>query len=126
MNMPITPRELVEQYAEDSIRDGALFAAEGARIVCHVEFESVPTIYDVVAELYTAAHAMQTASQNMIRDLTQLAGEASLYDTRPDGDPNEAIETAKGHLARAASRAGQLGLALQEAQNALGSVGHRE
>lgn len=121
-----TPREIVADYAEQSITQAASFAGEGARIVCHVQLGSVATVYAVTAEFYTAAYAMQTAADNMIRDLTRMAAEAGLYDARPDGDPKEAIETAKGHLARAASRAEQLGRALQDAQNAIAGVGHRE
>lgn len=120
-----SPREIVADYAEESIVQAASFAAEGARIVCHVQLGSVPTIYAVTAEFYTAAYAMQTAADNMIRDLNRMADEAGLYDSRPDVDPKEAIEKAKGALARAASRAEQLGNALQVAQNEIAGVGHR-
>lgn len=120
-----SPREIVADYAEESIVQAASFAAEGARIVCHVQLGSVPTIYAVTAEFYTAAYAMQTAADNMIRDLTRMADEAGLYDSRPEVDPKEAIEKAKGALARAASRAEQLGNALQVAQNEIAGVGHR-
>jgi hypothetical protein len=119
-----TPREIVADYAEESIVQAASFAAEGARIVCHVQLGSVATVYAVTAEFYTAAYAMQTAADNMIRDLTRMAGEAGLYDARPDVDPKEAIERAKGALARAASRAEQLGNAMQVAQNEIAGVGH--
>lgn len=120
-----SPREIVADYAEESIVQAASFAAEGARIVCHVQLASVPTIYAVTAEFYTAAYAMQTAADNMIRDLTRMAGEADLYDARPEVDPKEAIAKAKSALARAASRAEQLGNALQIAQNEIAGVGHR-
>ena len=120
-----SPREIVADYAEESIVQAASFAAEGARIVCHVQLGSVPTIYAVTAEFYTAAYAMQTAADNMIRDLNRMADEAGLYDSRPEVDPKEAIEKAKGALARAASRAEQLGNALQVAQNEIAGVGHR-
>jgi hypothetical protein len=121
-----SPREIVADHAEESIVRAASFAAEAARIVCHVRLGSVPTIYAVTAEFYTAAYAMQTAAENMIGDLTRMAADADLYDARPDGDPQTALEEAKGALARAASRAGQLGRALQDAQNAIAGVGHRE
>jgi len=120
-----SPREIVADHAEESIVQAASFAAEGARIVCHFQLGSVPTIYAVTAEFYTAAYAMQTAADNMIRDLTRMADEAGLYDSRPEVDPKEAIEKAKGALARAASRAEQLGNALQVAQNEIAGVGHR-
>jgi hypothetical protein len=121
-----TPREIVEDRAEESIVQAASFAAEAARIVCHVRLGSVPTIYAVTAEFYTAAFAMQTAAQNMIADLTRMAAEGDLYDAHPGGDPVALIELAKGHLARAAARAEQLGRALQDTQNDLASVGHRD
>lgn len=121
-----SPREIVADYAEESIVQAASFAAEAARIVCHVRLGSVPTVYAITAEFYTAAYAMQTAAENMIGDLTRMAASADLHDGRPDGDPKAAIEEAKGALARAASRAGQLGRALQDAQNAIASVGHRD
>lgn len=126
MTTLITPRELVEQYAALSLSEGASFAAEGARIVCHHRIDRVGTVYAITAEFYTAAFAMQTAADNMIRDLTRIAAEADLYDDRHDGDPAAALEIAKGHLARAAARAEQLGRALQETQNAIAGVGHRE
>ena len=119
-------REIVADRAEESIVQAASFAAEGARIVCHFQLSSVPTIYAVTAEFYTAAYAMQTAADNMIRDLTRMADEGGLYDSRPEVDPKEAIEKAKGALARAASRAEQLGNALQVAQNEIAGVGHRD
>ena len=119
-------REIVADRAEESIVQAASFAAEGARIVCHFQLGSVPTIYAVTAEFYTAAYAMQTAADNMIRDLTRMADEGGLYDSRPEVDPKEAIEKAKGALARAASRAEQLGNALQVAQNEIAGVGHRD
>jgi hypothetical protein len=121
-----TPREIVADYAEESIVQAASFAAEAARIVCHVRLGSVPTIYAVTAEFYTAAFAMQTAAQNMIADLTRMAAEDDLYDAHPGGDPVALIELAKGHLARAAARAEQLGRALQDTQNDLAGVGHRD
>ena len=94
--------------------------------MCHVNIGRVPTIYAVTAEFYTAAYAMETAAHNMIADLTRIAAHDDIYDARPDADPNASIETAKVALARAASRAGQLGRALQDAQNAIAGVGHRE
>lgn len=121
-----TPREIVADYAEQSITEAASFAAEAARIVCHAQLDSVPTIYAVTAEFYTAAYAMQTAADNMIRDLTRLAAEGDLYDARPDHDPLDAIEKAKSALARASARAEQLGNALTVAQNEIAGVGHRE
>jgi hypothetical protein len=121
-----TPREIVADHAEESIVQAASFAAEAARIVCHVRLGSVPTIYAVTAEFYTAAYAMQTAAQNMIADLTRMAADGDLYDAHPGGDPIAAIELAKGHLARAAARAEQLGRALQDTQNAVAGVGHRD
>jgi hypothetical protein len=121
-----SPRDIVEEYAAESIRQAASFAAEGARAVCHMQHGSVQTVYAVTAEFYTAAFAMQTAAQNMIGDLTRLAARGDLYDAHPDGDPVAAIELAKGHLARAAARAEQLGRALQDTQNDLAGVGHRD
>lgn len=121
-----TPREIVADHAEESITRAASFAAEAARIVCHVQLGSVPTIYAVIAEFYTAAYAMETAADNMSRDLTRMAAESDLYDARPDHDPKAAIEEAKSALARAASRAEQLGNALTVAQNAIAGVAHRE
>lgn len=121
-----TPREIVTDRVEESIVQAASFAAEGARIVCHVQLGDVATVYAVTAEFYTAAYAMQTAADNMIRDLTRMAAEPGLYDARPDVDPKEAIEKAKRALARAAARAEQLGNALQVAQNEIAGVGHRE
>ncbi len=126
MTEEITPREIVGDYAARSLTEGASFAAEGARIVCHYRIDRVGTIYGVVAEFYTAAFAMQTAAQNMIGELSRMADAGELYDANPDGDPHASIETAKRHLARAAARAEQLGRALQETQNAIAGVGHRE
>jgi hypothetical protein len=126
MTDQLTPREIVGDYAARSLTEGASFAAEGARIVCHHQITQVGTVYAVVAEFYTAAFAMQTAAQNMISDLSRMAAEDDLYDARMDGDVAASIELAKGHLARAAARAGQLGEALQEAQNAIAGVGHRD
>ena len=126
MSEQLSPREIVEDRATESITEAASFAAEAARIVCHVRLGSVPTIYAVTAEFYTAAFAMQTAAQNMIADLARMAAEDELYDARMDGDPAASIELAKGHLARAAARAEQLGRALQDTQNDLAGVGHRE
>lgn len=122
----ITPRQLVEQYAALNLSEGASFAAEGARIVCHHRIDRVGTVYAITAEFYTAAFAMQTAAQNMIADLSRMVEKGDLYDAHPDGDPAAAVEIAKGHLARAAARAEQLGRALQETQNAIAGVGHRE
>lgn len=121
-----TPREIVADHAEESITQAASFAAEGARIVCHVRLGSVPTIYAVIAEFYTAAYAIETAVDNMSRDLTRLAAGSDLYDARPDVEPSAAIEEAKRALARAASRAEQLGNALAVAQNAIAGIGHRD
>lgn len=121
-----TPRDIVGDYAAQSLSEGASFAAEGARIVCHHRIDRVGTVYAITAEFYTAAFAMQTAAQNMIADLARMAAEEDLYDARMDGDVAASIELAKGHLARAAARAGQLGEALQETQNAIAGVGHRE
>jgi hypothetical protein len=122
----ITPREIVGDYAARSLSEGASFAAEGARIVCHHEITQVSTVYAIVAEFYTAAFAMETAAQNMIGDLSRMAAKGDLYDAHPDGDPIAAIEQTKALLALAAAHAGQLGRALQDTQNAIAGVGHRE
>lgn len=126
MTTLITPRELVGQYAALSLSEGASFAAEGARIVCHHKIDRMGDVYAIVAEFYTAAFAMQTAAQNMIGDLSRMATKGDLYDTHPDGDPIAAIEQAKVLLALADAHAGELGRALQDTQNAIAGVGHRD
>jgi hypothetical protein len=125
MAVLISPREIVEEYADLSITQAASFTAEGARIVCHVQLGSVGTVYQVVAEFYTAAYSMETACANMIGDLSRMAAQDDLYHAL-DGDPVAAIEEAKGALARARARAEQLGNALQVAQNAIAGVGHKD
>ena len=122
----ITPRDIVGDYAARSLTEGASFAAEGARIVCHHQITQVGTVYAIVAEFYTAAFAMQTAAQNMIADLARMADKGDLYDAHPDGDPIAAIEQVKALLALADAHAGQLGRALQDTQNAIAGVGHHD
>lgn len=126
MSTLITPRELVEQYAALNLSEGASFAAEGARIVCHHQITQVGTVYAITAEFYTAAFAMQTAAENMIRDLTRIAAEGNLYDHGATNDPDLAISMAKTGLAAAANLAQQLGGVLQATQNTIAGVGHQE
>lgn len=126
MTVLITPRELVGQYAAASLAEGASFAAEGARIVCHHQINQVGTVYAVVAEFYTAAFAMQTAITNMSAALDRMAAVGNLYDTHPNGDPTDSIDLARAHLAQGAAHAEQLGRALQAVQNDIAGVGHRE
>lgn len=126
MTDQLTPREIVGDYAARSLSEGASFAAEGARIVCHHQITQVATVYAITAEFYTAAFAMQTAAENMIRDLTRIAAEGDLYDHGPGADPQAAIAEAKSALARASARAEQTGNAFTVAQNAIAGVGHRE
>jgi roadblock/LC7 domain-containing protein len=125
MEQQPTPREIVEEYAdEEGIVQAASFTSEGARIVCHTQINLVPTVYAVVAEFYVAADAIETASANMIGDLSRLAAVPDLYHARPGGDPLTAIDEAKGALTRARAAARQLGDELRAAQNAIAAVGH--
>jgi len=120
-----SPREIVEAYSKGSITEAASFAAEGARIVCHVQLASVGTVYQIAAEFYTAAYAMETACANMIGDLSRMAAQDDLYHAL-DGDPVAAIDRAKGALTEARAHARALGRALQDAQNELGVIGHKD
>lgn len=119
-----TTRDIVEDRAAESLTEAASFAAEGARIVCHHRVASVPEVYAIVAEFYTAAFAMETAIQNMSADLSRMVAAGDLYDAHPDGDPAACVDRAKLHLEFAIEHAAQLGRALQQAQNEIASVGH--
>lgn len=125
MAVLISPREIVEAYSEGSITQAASFAAEGARIVCHVQLGSVGTVYQIAAEFYSAAYAMETACANMIGDLSRMAAQDDLYNAL-EGEPADAIEQAKGALTEARAHARNLGRALQDAQNAIAGVGHKD
>jgi hypothetical protein len=93
--------------------------------VCHTQIRLVPTVYAVVAEFYTAADAMETASANMIGDLSRMAAEPGLYHAL-GGDPVAATEEAKRALTRARAAARLLGDELRAAQNAIAAIGHND
>jgi hypothetical protein len=124
MEQQPSPREIVEEYAdEEGIVQAASFTSEGARVVCHTQINLVPTVYAVVAEFYVAADAIETASANMIGDLSQMAAVSDLYHAR-GGDPLASIDEAKGALTRARAAARRLGDELRAAQNAIAHIGH--
>lgn len=123
MTVLTTPREVVEQYAALDITDGAQFAAEGARIVCHTEIVYASTVYDIVASFYCAADAINTASGQMSLDLVRMLAAGELHSTQSElPDAAEAITTARNALARAQAHADALGTALRDAQNAIAHI----
>lgn len=125
MAVLISPREIVETYAEGSITEAASFAAEGARIVCHVRTTSVPTIYRILGEFYTAVYAMNDAAEYLRHDLTRAAETGDLYHAQ-GGDPQVATEEARKYLAEVSYHARELGKKLEAAQQAIAPVGHND
>lgn len=121
-----SPREIVEDAKDRSIVEAASYTAEGARIVCHVQLSSVPTVYAIIAEFYTAANAMNTACANMIADLSRMAGQPGLTESHEGRDPKQSIEDAKGFLTIARHGADIIDMALRAAQNSISGVGHKE
>lgn len=123
----LTPRYIVETRADTSITEAASFAAEGARIVCHIELNHIGTIYGVIPAFYQAAFSMETAAENMRYDLVRMLAEGRLNSTQHGLTAAFVeVENARRALLLAQEHAKNLGAALQTAQNAVASLYHPE
>lgn len=116
-------REIVQE--QDTLARGSEFMYEGARFVCHVRTELVPTVYTILGNFYAGLWAMKDATEYMATDLDNAIKRGDAYHSN-GGDPKASVEEAKAYLREAAYHANEMAAKLQAAQQAIAYVGHND